>query len=256
MKDTDKITVYWTPANFNPHKESFTMLYSKPQSLTNYLNEKRLNNTDLFRCPAHRDFTSNIFVFKSNLSDKHVLPIETLTELQQLPTGNDLNEKITINSNGIVPLTKVRPNSFTDYSNLAYGLEWLFFSDEPLLASFSDPYLFTKPVAPGAFLTPGKFDIGKWYRPFGLDYHIPLDSKFFQIEENDPLFYVQFYTDKKIELKQYINNEKLHALTEETRNSISRYGKFKSLTTRYKMAENTSYSKQILTEIKKNLIEG
>jgi hypothetical protein len=253
MKEKDTITIYWTSPNFSLVNQSWTMLYSEPQSLASLLREQK-TDSDLFGCPAHNDFTFNKFVFKVNIADKHTLPIEYLSSNDFL--DNKTKELVSIkNTGGLVDLYRVRPNSFKDYTNLVYNLSWIFFADEPVLAKFVSPYCFPKPPAPGVFLTPGQYDIGKWYRQFNLDYHIPLNTKTLIFEENNPLFYIEFDSIKKIEFKEYNYSSELKSLAEETSAAPFRYGSRKSLKERYRLANNGSYRNKILTEIKKNLIE-
>jgi hypothetical protein len=251
-KNDDSIVVYWGTPNFQPKVESWSMLYSTPRSLSSLLRENKSANSPMFICPATKDVFKNVFVFKSTFYDKHILPIDYLKETQSLVPKF---EREVIPTDGTIQMVRVRPSSLLNHSNIVYNMAWLLFSEESLLAKFTAPYCPPTSPALGAILSPGQFDIGQWYRPFNLDYHIPTDTKTFEIKENDDLFYIQFYTDKKIIFKQYVVSDKLLALLRESTEAPKRYGPFKSLQERYFMASKTNYSKLVLSEIKNNLIE-
>ncbi len=101
----------------------------------------------------------------------------------------------------------------------------------------------------------GEFDIGSWYRTFNLDYHIPLDTKEMVFNQNDPLFYIEFKTDKKVILKRYMQSDTLFNIGREMVNSPSNYGRFKSLKEKYLMSKKAKMPEIILSEINKNLID-
>jgi hypothetical protein len=149
----------------------------------------------------------------------------------------------------------VRKSSYKNYSNLIYEMRWLFFSEESVNVKFTAPYFPATSPTPGAFLSPGRYDIGQWYRQFMLDYHIPLNDSTFKIKENDDLFYMHVETDKKVVFKKYALSLRLQALNIESSMASKRYGAFKSLNERYLMAKKTNYLESIRTEIKKNLLE-
>jgi hypothetical protein len=47
-------------------------------------------------------------------------------------------------------------------------------------------------------LIQGTFNIAKWYRPINYAFEIIDDSKPINIKRGDPLFYIRFLTDEKI----------------------------------------------------------
>lgn len=251
MKDTDTITIYWTSTSYKPDEESWTMIYKNPVSLSSELRSKKNDGfSGMFICPATNDFLKNIFVFKSAITDKHTLPIPHFSN----PPFQD-KVMITLPTDGNIRLYTVRPSSLKGYSNILYNMSWLLFADEPVVAKFTAP--FCPPTLPSsnAILSPGQFDIGKWYRPYHLDYHIPSNVDTFEIIENDHLFYLDLQTEKKVLFKKYMSSPKLETLAKEASASPDRYGRFKSLKERYLMAKESNYTQQVLTEIKKNLVE-
>lgn len=255
MKDSDTITIYWGTPNYNIEEESWAMLYKNPESLSSI---SRKNKSDfpvgMFACPATNDLLNNVFVFSSNIDDVHSLPVEYLTATHNLvvPPGED--EPIA--TNGFIRMLRTRPSSIKNHSNLIYNMAWSLFADEPVFAKFTAPYFPPISPAPGVLLSAGLFDIGQWYRPFPLDYHIPLNVEHFEFKKDDPFFYLEILTNKKIIFKRYIPSKILKALSTEAVTAPFRYGRWKSLKERYLFAKSTGYPEQVLNEIKKNLIEG
>jgi hypothetical protein len=252
----DNITVYWAPSNFLLEEESWMIPYRDPEPLRDLItpkkNNKNIENNNMSSCPAIKDVLKNVYVIKSNLTDAHTLPIEYLNDVSYIsPT---ISGEI-IPTDGIITLRRNRKSSVEGYSILSYNLSWTFFADKPVTAKFTAPYFPSASPALGSLLPPGRFDIGQWYRPYNLEYLLPLNTKIFKVEENDPLFYIHLETDKKINFKRYVMTKKLTNLSKEFSFSPQIYGAFKSLSERYRIAKQANIKEYILTEIKKNLIE-
>ena len=69
------------------------------------------------------------------------------------------------------------------------------------------------------------------------------------------MFYVDFKTDKKIVIKRYKLTKELRNMADEFVHSRERYGKFKTLQQRYLVSRKAKMSDQILSEIKKNIVD-
>jgi len=136
-------------------------------------------------------------------------------------------------------------------------MSWLFFCEEPLLARFTAPYFPPKSPAKDAILAMGEFDIGLWFRNFNLDYMIPDGSTNFDINIDDPLFYLQLYTNKKVVFKRFIHTDITQKLSEEFSQTSNRRGKKMgiSFNKRYELSRKTMLPELVLNEIKKNLVE-
>jgi len=247
-KDEDNLIIYWCPASYVSDYEIWASLYRDPVPVLNLLRPQKTSNIGFFSCPATKDYFNNVFTVLSNLDDTHELPVDLLKTIHKEEGSQDLI------TNGKITLTKVRATTLDGYSNLLYNMKWFFFSEQPVLMKFTSPYFPNVSPAKGSLLSTGQFDIGQWPRLLTLDYHIPLDVNFFEIKEGDPLFYLHIETDKKIEFKRIVMSTKLLGFTKESSESPGRYGKFKLLKERYKMAQQANIREQVLSEIKKNLI--
>ncbi len=256
MGDKDYITVYWAPAPYTPEDDSWTQVYPEPVSLLSDLNKARNKDNknkdakNMFACPSYIDAMKNVFVLKSAIDDTVKVP-DYLHDLNitpsEYPSRYDSDSKL---------LTVIaRETSIENHINIAYNLGWLMFADEPLEVRFTAPYFPASSPGEGAILSAGQMDIGQWYRDYEIEYHVPRGVDELVIKENQPLAYVQFMTDKKIVLKRYNLTPTLRNLASECAESGFRYGRFKTLKERYLTGKKSLLPQQVLTEIKKNIIE-
>lgn len=246
MRDT--LTIYWAPANFSNKEASYNMAYRKPESLLNFIHGNKFDDTIQTQCPALKDTLNNLYVFKSSFDDEFDIDPEKLSQL-----GHDSEAEI-ISNESLIGFNKFRPSQLKGYVSAMYNLRYLFFADEPVKVKFTAPYYPAITPVEGALMATGEFDIGRWYRPFDLDYHIPLTSTKFKIKENDPLFFMQVDTDKKVVFERYNMSDELINISLEMSESPLRYGKHKSLEDRYHAAEESMIPQIVLNEIRKNIV--
>lgn len=246
----NSIVVYWSPATFYPDNESWNLLYSDPVSLSEDLMNRSISKSQIRMCPALKKSLSNVFSFNSTIND-----YINLTDIDLKKIDKEiLDYSLIPNIESKLFLRKSRESSYSDFINLEYNMSWLFFSEEPLLAEFTAPYFPATTPCPNAMMSLGEFDIGRWFRPFNLDYHIPYNAKAFNINVNDPFYFVKFKTDKKIVFKKFTLNKRLLEIAMEQASSSKRYGFGKNLIQKYRMFENSQMRQTILKEIKKELI--
>lgn len=250
----NEIVVYWAPATFDPSAESWNFLYREPNPLfldLAFMKSKNERSGNIFSCPASNNFFKNIFSVKSNLKDYFSFPegfLEYTETIDVFPSDLDW-----IGNN--VLLKKIRNSSYSGYADIYYNMQWIFFAEEPLTARFTPSYYPAKIPCEGALLASGEFDIGSWFRPYNLNYHIPIDAKTFSIDIDDSLFYIEFMTDKKIIFKRFNFTNSINALTNEFVSSPGRYGNFLPLYKRYEMAKKSKVLDIVLKEIKNNLVD-
>lgn len=249
MKKNNTITVYWSPASFTTQDKSWELLYPNPDSVFHEAVRQNTHGGKMTQCPAVKNFFKNTFSFKSAIDDEFIIPTEITKAI-----ANTSDSNVSIPTTSKLQLTKVRKTSFKDFVNVEYNMGWLFFASEPVLAEFTAPFFPSASPVPGALLSAGSFDIGSWFRPYNLDYHLPIEETNFSIKEGDPLFYLRILTDKKVNMQRFMLTPKLSSLANEMGTSSIRYGAFKKLQERYAMFKNASAGQIILSEIKKNLI--
>jgi hypothetical protein len=233
-------------------EESWAMLYQEPKSVLGDLVKASRPKALITLCPALKQELRNVFSLNSAIEDNHILPD---SQSLKLMAARELEHEMIDTQNGVLPLYKPRRSSIDGYINVAYGMRWLFFASEPVEMRLTAPYFPSISPCDGAMLAPGEFDIGKWFRQINLDWHIPISSTEFLIKENDPLAFLEFKTNKKIEFVRFNLTHTLMNLAFETSDSAKRYGKYKTLLQRYKQANSAKMPNIVLSEIKKNIVE-
>jgi hypothetical protein len=214
------------------------------------LHSGNVHKGEMTACPAVRHLFKNVFSINANVEDCFDLPTETIKEMAY--TDSKL---VDVGPNSKAGLYKMAKSSLEGYSNLGYNMYWTFFADQPLTVRMTAPYYPPVTPSPGAMLSAGEYDIGRWFRFFYLDYHVPLDAKRFEIHENDPLFFLEAFTDKKVVFKRFVMTDEIHRLVAEFGGNIRRFNRYKSLFDKYRAAENAMIPQIVLKEIRKNLIE-
>jgi hypothetical protein len=262
MEEKDTITIYWSTVATDS-TQSWSQLYSKPINVINNLRKTKnpgSGNTSFFACPAMTDMFKNVYSFNSAIDDTVTLPelvenrnFESSEYISHFPGGSSFFELG--NSGSKLSVYNHRNSSIEKHYNITYNLSWIFFADEPVVARMTSPYFPAKAPAEGVILGAGEYDIGSWFRPYNLDYHIPFGTKKLEFKENDPLFYLEIKTDKNIVFKRFIVNNELRSMHEECVQSPLRYSRFKPLSWRYKKAKDSLIPEMILKEINKNLAE-
>jgi hypothetical protein len=252
MEGKDYITVYWAPSPYVTQEVSWTYIYPEPTNIFSELNKSRNKEAEkskgLFSCPSYVDAMKNVYVLKSAMDD-------TINVPEELFTNEPPNYPFQYDSGSKLATTVIRQSSFDNHINISYNLGWLMFADEPLEVRFVAPYFPATSPADGVILSAGNMNIGKWYRDYRIDYHVPLGVEKLIIKDNQPLAYVEFKTDKKIILKRYQVTPTLRNIATELASTGFRYGFLKSLEHRYQKAKEALVPQQVLTEIKKNLID-
>ncbi len=135
-----------------------------------------------------------------------------------------------------------------------YDFRWVFFCEEPLLMKFTPPYLHNTSDRVTATIASGQFDISKWFRPVNPSYLLWKDQYSITVTKDEPAFYIEFFTDKKVIFKQFELDEKLEMIAYETAN-FSNFFPFESLLQRYVRFIKGNRHKRVLNLIKNNLLE-
>jgi hypothetical protein len=142
-----------------------------------------------------------------------------------------------------------RKPEYDGYYNISYDLGWLFFADESVIARITSPWFPPSSPIPRSMLATGEFDIGQWLRSINTEYLVPNNENKFSIKKDDPILYIELFTDKKIIFKRFVLSEKLRELLKNRKKNV----RFKKLADFYAMARNAKRPELILSEIKRNL---
>ena len=238
------INVYWSPyfivLPMEPNMEIFygDIENAKQEFLDNQ-NKGLDNNSDNFLvCPSFNDIFKNTFLFR-NMVDGYAR-----VENGQVFGKLDHDQ---------VKFNIVRKNTLNNRQLIKYEMSWLLFADKPLNMKISSPFFHAPESAAFGQIVPGAFDIGQWYRPITLEFCLKPDTNEIYIPAGDPLVYMTFDTDEKIEFHRYELTQKLIKYAVATMRTRPT-GSFSPLKKSYAYWNKTHLKGLILKEIQANLL--
>lgn len=237
----DITNIYWSPA-FVDENMNWGILYPDPISLHNELRPKMTKSErykNMFYCPAFKGLTSNTFVFKN--------PMDADYYIDELGTiKNNLK-------NGIRSIIAHEP-SIDNSILFTYGLEYIFFAeDADIEVTVTSPYFDTPNHLIYGNIVPGKFSISNWFRPINTEFNLKPGVKQLKIQKDEPILYITFNTNKKINLIRFDMNKSL-TMSKNVCASSSTWESWVSLAARYKRFKESRMKESILREIKKNIV--
>lgn len=243
-----EVTVYWAPENTweLPELGEWNMLYPEPVTLFSELTKLRTPDAGTrtyFSCPAAGDMMRNSYVFKNTIPSEYEYDFtgENRVVTPVLPTY--MNWEIRRNP------------TITTGPLINFMMHWSFFAEEPLQASFTPPMLHKPGYTKYGTIIPGTFDIGQWFRPYTFEAQMWEQKGKFIINEDEPIFYTEFLTDKKVNLKRFKMNATLASYQEHCSTSGRLWGLGTPLEKRYQRFKESKMRELILKEIKNNLID-
>ena len=189
-------------------------------------------------CPAVRDTFNNVFMLTLNKEIKVEYNLYSATAM----------------SEGYV--TKERPPQFEETNIFNLITPFVFFSDTPVKMKVTAPYFHKTNYQKDATFVSGIFDIGKWFRPVQAEIITWQTSGEILFKNDEPLCYVEFLTDKKINLAEFNTSDALLAMSSNLVTSpYQKPENFQgSLESRYNGFVESDYGSLILNEIKANLV--
>lgn len=244
--EKEQIKVYWSPIWDDPSGTNWNLLYQEPEQLYKHFNKNRATNkesnggSNMLSCPAVSNKFKQTYMF-TNPTESHLYIDDNMnvSYLSETSIGGKIQ----------------RSPSLKDNLMLRYFLGWAFFTEEDSLEiNITSPYFHKPQYLNYGAIIPGSFDIGKWFRPFNSEFNLWNDINEFKVEENEPLFYVEFMTDRPIVLQRFINTDSIHKLAFAGADISNTMGRFKPLVKRYEQFAASRNKELILKEIKNNLI--
>lgn len=238
------INVYWTP--WQSTKETFServFSYKDPtwllEELSDSINhENKVDN--FFKCPGVLDHLKNTLVLR-NTSDIHVR-----IENNCIAVFNDERNHSSVLFQVKSPSVK---NSFT----VNYSCNWIFFADKPLTVTTSAPFMHRTVHSQYGYYVPGTFDISKWFRPVEFAFQMWDNVNEFRSVEGEPLIYVKFNTEEKINLKRFNITDEINTYAKGCM-AMKKFSKIKALNSLYEVFLGNKADKHLINEIKKNLV--
>jgi hypothetical protein len=231
------IDVYWTCVELE------WMRAQEPISIyKKYINSPQMKNSGVDRCPATFDYLRNIYGLKS-IYDFDFKVGETLEAMNYSWDPKFVERHVTIRS--------------LEQKLFSVPQRYVFFTEEDslLMSAGLHPFLEENHIAKNCAITPGIFDIGKWFRVIDFAFYLKNNENIFSVKDSDIFMYLQFHTDKRIRFKQFISTPKIENYTKDivSAKNYIKLGKMKKLGEFYSMQKNKKF---IIKEIKENLIKG
>lgn len=182
------LNVYWA-------QEPSPLTYPEPIRLLTELQDNKPTGADdptFWRCPVVTSTLSNIFTLRS--------PVSTGASISRSPDGS-----ATVNSHGTVVDFRARhQQSVIDRDSLMInngGL--LLFCKEEISVQWTSPYFSHALHLQYGALVPGSMNIGAWFRPLQLEFLLWKGVHDFELLRNEPLAYMQFDTDKRVNMVEF-----------------------------------------------------
>lgn len=197
------------------------------------------NETKIKSCAAIKDYMHNMFEIKSLYSYNF--------KVDKDKTFSEMYNQEFFDTHVIVRSQKDKIFSFRQ--------GFCFFTEEKSLKMSSGlfPFLEENNITKNSITIPGTFNIGKWFRVLDFAFYLKKDCDEFKIEENEVFQYIKFDTDDKIIFKQFKITKEIESYLFDTDSAKNfRKFEFRILDNYYSMI---NYKKNIVREIKKNLIE-
>jgi len=246
--NNEEINVYWAPcfvsSGANPIGDS-NLLYPEPTNLYSDILKLKAINYDVsrsfFSCPAIKDNFKSTYVFKSAISSEYSYDYK------------DGNLSIEPKSKNVLEYTTERRPTLSVGPLISFKLSYIFFAEEDLDVMFSSPNFHKPKYTNYGTVIPGQFNIGSWFRSYNFEVQMWNNKGSFILEEDEPIFYAKFITNKKIKLNRFVFNEKLFSYAQQCAFSPGVIKLNIPLSERYKRFKESKMNNLVLKEIKENL---
>lgn len=237
------VKIYWSPHDRDMSDEyNWNILYEEPVSLFKfYSKNNNVYNTEnnFLQCPSVRNLFRKTFLIKN--------PIRTHVSV-------DDNGDFNILSKNYINLESTRQPTIENNILFKYQHSFYFFSEEDITLKLSSPFFNNSPHMKYGAVVPGEVNIGSWFRSINFEFNLWENNNEMLIEEEEPIAYISFDTDKKIDLVRFKMTNGLYKIA--NTNSISPNWESKvPLSKRYSRFKKTKTNKIVLNEIKKNLVD-
>lgn len=249
-KDSNSINVYWAPHSTGNDNGvgNWNMLYEDPETVLKSWTKfdiKDGKEDSFIKCPAFQNLAKNTYVFNFPIDSSYSYNAQSNLQhkIEVLPT-----------SKHFVALSVPRDQTMTTGPSIEMSLRLHMFAEEPLEVMLTGPYLHKAEYMKSGFLTSGQFDIGQWFRTLNAEIQLYGQEGEITFKKGEPLLYVKFLTDKKINLKRFMLTEELDTYSRKTINAKHVFGYRMSLNDSYNIFNRSRTRDIILKKIKENLI--
>lgn len=228
-----ELIVYW--ANFGSlDRLQRTSLIVEPPVRIMQTFHKETGQSSYKACTGAKNLYQNTFVVKSPF---------------------DVDAKIT--EFGVTEpnaLVNLRTPTYQNAYSIDYDFHWVFFSEESVEIVQTPPYMHQTKASAYGIQASGSYDISQWFRSINATYNLYPGVDEFMVDKDEPIFYVDFRTKKRVVLKQFDLTSDLYNLAFAAA-ELKQFFPFESLETLYNRFTRSNRHKKVMQEIHKNLLD-
>ena len=235
-----KKIVYWAPVFFDDKKDWNIFYYDLESLYDNHRPQidKGSETNNFFYCPAFKHLARNTFLIKNPIHT-HFIFEDGLAKVK---------------SKNHVLIEKQHPPSIKNSELICYGMQFIFFSEDDIIAKLTSPFFNQSPYMQNCSLVPGQLNIKKWFRNLNLEFNLWPNKNEIEFQKDEVLAYVNFECgDEEIVLKRFQMNAKLHQLMGACATAVT-WESFVPIQERYQRFMKTRTNTLVLNEIKNNLV--
>ena len=239
----EPLVIYWAPA-VDPEQGEWNLMYPEPTNLyKDLMDDKNPNRglTSYLLCPAASQ------KFKKTWSIGFPMDAEYTYDFTDIDVP-----VMEATTKEYVSFSVLRPHTINAGPTVEFAYNYIFFAEEPVNAVFTPPMFHKAKYTNYASTVPGNFDIGKWFRGFPMEVQVWGNKGTIKFEQDEPVFYVEFDTDRDVILKRFKYTTELANYSKHCRTF---YNQEYSLDRRYDQFQKTKTDKLILKAIKENTLD-
>ena len=135
-----------------------------------------------------------------------------------------------------------------------YDLQWIFVAEEEIEIQQTPAYMHKISESQYGHIVAGSYDISKWIRPIGASYRLWDGVQEIYLKEGDPVMYINFATDKKVNLIRFEPTPKINEIISGATN-LKEIKPNIPLSDLYRRFKDSKRMEIAMKEIKSNLLE-
>lgn len=221
------IDIFWTPWSWTEMWPKTA--YFEPEPVIKSVLHSRGNDLEYLKCPSFQNYYHNTFLIRC--------PVDLTIFIQTNPDGSKSIGLKEFDQQFFDTHIHPRFNQNSTNSMLSIDFLYLFYSEESVILEQSSAAMESTAFVKNTVQVPGEYDISKWIRAMGCAFEIIDDTKPIELKRGDPLYYVKFRTDKKVNLVRVDQSDTLEKL-ESSCSKLKKYVEKNSLEENYKSAES------------------
>lgn len=240
----DTIDVYWSPFIHDLNTDRLSIFVSEPDCLYNSMVEDykargmdvKNIDTNYLACPAVSNEMRKVFVFRAPVDYTITWDGESVRVEEY---GQDF-------FNSMFNVRDIK----SGFVSLRFKI--LLFAEKNLLVKQYPVFLFKGNFAENTTLIPGGFDVSEWFRPVEPAFYFNQKNVPLRIKKGEPLYYLVFETDKKINFKRFSINAEIHDVVERCV-SVKKFMSNSKLDFLYDLFTKSGHKKRLLKVIKDSM---